>query len=81
MRCPEDVREPAYDAQIEAACWRVKMVKLADVIDNMLDSKKPTKSSVDKFLRAIAIAERYEGPELAVALGHARKTLAAARGG
>ena len=78
MRLPEGIREPAYDEQIAAAGWRVK---LADVLDNLLDSKKPTKSSIDKCLRVIQIAEQHNGDELGVALANVRKNLAAVRAG
>ena len=34
---PSARREAAYDEGLEAASWRAKLVKLADVIDNMAD--------------------------------------------
>ena len=80
MRLPEALREEAYDAQIEAASWRAKLVKLADTVDNLLDCEAITPSVVDKCERAIAIAEHHGGAELGVALRETRRVLAAARG-
>jgi (p)ppGpp synthase/HD superfamily hydrolase len=65
MRLPEPEREPAYDQQIERADWRARLVKLADTIDNLLDSHKPTSKSLEKCRRAIQLArsdERLAGP-------------------
>lgn len=81
MRLPEDLREEQYDAQIEASSWRAKLVKLADTADNLLDCGTPTPSAIDKCERAIAIAERHEGDELAGAVREITGILAAARGG
>ncbi|MEM1167187.1 MAG: HD domain-containing protein [Planctomycetota bacterium] len=62
MRLPENDREPSYDRQLVAADWRAKLVKLADVYDNLcdrltrLDGRSPTKA-IEKIRRAVAIAE------------------------
>jgi len=81
MRLREDAREPAYDAQIAAAGWRAKLVKLADTVDNLLDADKPTAKGLEKCERAIAVAEVEQGPELERAVGATRRVLAAVRGG
>ena len=39
MRLPHDEREAAYTAGLEAAEWPVKVCKLADLYDNLADSK------------------------------------------
>ena len=39
MRLPEAEREAAYLRQLAAADWPVKVCKLADVFDNLLDSR------------------------------------------
>ncbi len=38
-RRPDDEREAEYIARLNAAPWEVKVCKLADVFDNMLDAK------------------------------------------
>jgi (p)ppGpp synthase/HD superfamily hydrolase len=38
-RLPEKLRERKYRAGLHAACWQVKVCKLADIFDNLLDSK------------------------------------------
>lgn len=61
MRLPEDERERDYDEQLQRADWRSRVVKLADVYDNLcdrrtrLDSTDPRKS-IEKVERAVAIA-------------------------
>src|SRR5438445_3244063 len=37
-RLPDDQREAAYAAGLSAACWQVKVCKLADIFDNLIDS-------------------------------------------
>jgi len=76
MRLPKAPRELAYDAQIERADWRARLVKLADTIDNLLDSDKPTERGLEKCRRAIAIAERSEDERLARAVARTRAILA-----
>jgi (p)ppGpp synthase/HD superfamily hydrolase len=39
MRLPHDEREAAYEAALAAADWRVKVCKLADLYDNVTDSR------------------------------------------
>jgi guanosine-3',5'-bis(diphosphate) 3'-pyrophosphohydrolase len=38
-RLPEDAREEDYVARLVAAPWQVKVCKLADVFDNLMDSR------------------------------------------
>ncbi|TVQ76109.1 MAG: HD domain-containing protein [Phycisphaeraceae bacterium] len=62
MRLAEAERERAYDEQIRAADWRAKLVKLADVYDNISDRLSRTdewsaRRLVDRAERAIALAE------------------------
>jgi guanosine-3',5'-bis(diphosphate) 3'-pyrophosphohydrolase len=58
MRLPEPEREPAYDAQLAAAPWQARLVKLADVYDNVCDADTPGRRSraIEKAERAIALA-------------------------
>ena len=37
MRMREEAREEAYDVQLKAAPWQARLVKLADVYDNLVD--------------------------------------------
>jgi guanosine-3',5'-bis(diphosphate) 3'-pyrophosphohydrolase len=37
-RQPEEPREDAYEAQLARAPWQVKVCKLADIFDNLMDS-------------------------------------------
>jgi len=37
MRLVEEKREPAYDEQLAAASWQARLIKLADVFDNLSD--------------------------------------------
>lgn len=80
MRLPEPEREPEYDRQIERSDWRPKIVKLADTVDNLLDSDKPTGKGVEKCRRAIEIAERDGAAELERAIAHTRRVLESVRG-
>lgn len=75
MRLPEPEREPRYDRQIEESDWRPKIVKLADTIDNLLDSEKPTGKSLEKCRRAIEIAEKDGAGELRAAIEHTREVM------
>ncbi|MEM9082559.1 MAG: HD domain-containing protein [Planctomycetota bacterium] len=73
MRLPEPEREQAYDEQLLRADWRARLVKLADVYDNLcdrvtrIDTRSP-KQGVERVERAITIAEplaRGDGQEAA----------------
>lgn len=63
MILPEAEREPEYDARLAAADWRARLVKLADVYDNGLDTLAESESGkrrtkmVAKIDRALTLAE------------------------
>ncbi|MGI9013093.1 MAG: HD domain-containing protein [Phycisphaerales bacterium] len=66
MRLIEEMREPAYDDQLKAGPREARLIKLADVFDNLSDSLasgRLLKSLIDKAVRAVALAEH--DPELA----------------
>ncbi len=60
MRLPDAQREPAYDRQLGEADWRVKLIKLADVYDNICDASGgwQRQRCIDKARRALHIAEQ-----------------------
>ncbi len=82
---PSALREAAYDEVLEKASWRAKLVKLADVIDNMADASgadetravSPGKRSrlIDRAHRAIGIARRDPSAVLASAADIAEAAL------
>jgi len=58
MRKPEGVREAEYDRQLASGPWQARLIKLADVYDNVsecIDAKMREKA-VGKARRAVAIA-------------------------
>jgi (p)ppGpp synthase/HD superfamily hydrolase len=63
MRMPEEQRERDYDAQLERADWRAKLIKLADVYDNTCDriGLKASRKLIGRCERAIAIANTEHG--------------------
>jgi (p)ppGpp synthase/HD superfamily hydrolase len=59
MRLIEDVRESAYDQQLAQGPWEARLIKLADVYDNLLDIQ-PGKSRATmskKAKRALSLAK------------------------
>lgn len=64
MSMPEAAREKDYDARIARADWRVRLIKLADAYDNLLDSvhdprgERELPKRIDACRRAIALAKR-----------------------
>jgi guanosine-3',5'-bis(diphosphate) 3'-pyrophosphohydrolase len=62
MALPEEQREHDYDKRLAAADWRARLVKLADVYDNLCDSRGLEASSAaklpEKIKRAITLATR-----------------------
>lgn len=54
----ESDREPDYDRRLQEGDWRARLVKLADVYDNLSDLSRPEKleSMLDKCRRAVALA-------------------------
>jgi (p)ppGpp synthase/HD superfamily hydrolase len=66
MRLPEGDREPAYDVQLRQASWRARLVKLADVYDNLCDamdegSPLRIEKAVSKCERAMGLARQEPG--------------------
>ena len=59
MRMIESAREPAYDAQLAAGPWEARLIKLADVFDNITDAdtEKAQLMLVGKAHRALKLAE------------------------
>jgi (p)ppGpp synthase/HD superfamily hydrolase len=49
-RMPDKAREEAYRAGLAAAPWQVKVCKLADICDNLMDSKHLTPEQRDRTL-------------------------------
>lgn len=80
MRLPEDEREPAYDDGLEHADWRARLVKLADVFDNLLDSSHAGADlgkTLAKADRALLLAEKdgADHPETHRALVRLRRLM------
>lgn len=59
MRLPEDEREIAYDKHLEQGPWQARLVKLADVYDNLCDiwDEKSQLKQLGKVDRALTLAE------------------------
>ncbi|GIW79196.1 MAG: hypothetical protein KatS3mg105_1003 [Gemmatales bacterium] len=55
-RLPHDVREQAYCAQLRQAPWQVQICKLADILDNLMDSRN---MPPEKQARSLSNARRY----------------------
>ena len=77
MRLPEELREPAYDRQLADAEWGAKLIKLADVFDNLCDTALPSLRSkaLDKAKRALDLAG--DDPRLATAAAKVRTLILA----
>ena len=77
MRLPEELREPAYDRQLADAEWGAKLIKLADVFDNLCDTALPSLRSkaLDKAKRALDLAG--DDPRLAPAAAKVRTLILA----
>lgn len=58
MRLPEDEREKAYDENLAKASWKARLIKLADVFDNVIDcpSEMTRRKAVEKAHRALKLA-------------------------
>lgn len=58
MRMPEAEREAAYDRQLAVAPWQARLVKLADVYDNLIDclDDRMREKATRKACRAVALA-------------------------
>ncbi len=71
MRLRKDIREKTYDEALVRASWRAKLVKLADVLDNLTDmSRSSPKMKLNTMIRrcrrALAIAESEPAPNEAL---------------
>jgi len=69
MRLPEPEREIEYDRRLATAPWKTRLIKLADVHDNLCDAAAGNKSierAIEKAQRAIALA--VDEPRLAGAV-------------
>src|SRR5438445_5931821 len=55
-RLPDAEREKAYETRLAKASWQVKVCKLADVFDNLMDS---THMPAEKKARSIRNSHRY----------------------
>ena len=62
MRLVESQREPAYDAQLADGPWEARMIKLADVYDNLSDAETEAARTklVGKAQRALQLADGDE---------------------
>lgn len=58
MRLPEDRREAEYDRALAAAAWQAKLIKLADVYDNLSDCREAhhVAKAAEKAQRALVLA-------------------------
>jgi len=58
MRLPEQRRETAYDEQLAAGPWQARLIKLADVYDNLSDAQTDwgKRKLIKKAERAISLA-------------------------
>jgi len=75
MRVREEEREILYDQQLLAGPWQARLIKLADVYDNLCDSRstaRPVKVR-DKVERALKLVK--DEPELQAAAGLLRVLL------
>ena len=67
MSLPESLREDAYDQQLAAASWEARLIKLADVFDNITDvpNSMMFDKAHEKVQRAIALSAGDERLALA----------------
>jgi guanosine-3',5'-bis(diphosphate) 3'-pyrophosphohydrolase len=73
---PEEQREPAFHEQLLAGDWRTKLVKIADVYDNLCDSRESL-AKVNVWERAkLALELAGEDPRLARAAQALRELMA-----
>lgn len=59
MRAPESKREPAYDRCLAAAPWQARLIKLADVYDNICDALpgRQRDKAIEKAHRALDLCK------------------------
>jgi guanosine-3',5'-bis(diphosphate) 3'-pyrophosphohydrolase len=64
-RMPDDAREEAYRAGLASAPWQVKVCKLADLFDNLLDSRHLRPEQMARTLRRSAtVLKVLDDPQL-----------------
>jgi (p)ppGpp synthase/HD superfamily hydrolase len=66
MRLIEAEREPAYDRQLERGPWEARLIKLADVFDNLSETSGSPRAILERARRALLLTRDEE------ALGRAR---------
>ncbi len=80
MRLREDLREPAYDKGLLEGGWRGRLIKLADVHDNLCDLSSSDKlgSMIEKCQRAIGIAKAAgdDHPAILCGIEHVEQLIA-----
>lgn len=84
MALPEEIRERDYDSRLAQADWRARLIKLADVYDNLVDHATRVDEWADlakpisKAHRALQLAERdcSSHPETARAVDTVRTLIA-----
>ncbi len=71
-RLAEDQREKAYEAGLAEAPWQVKLCKLADVLDNTLDSASmPPEKRARTLRRSRSYLQALDSPDLPPAVRRA----------
>ncbi len=83
MRSPESEREAAYYHAIASAPWQVVVCKLADIYDNLTDSRQLATAARQKTLRRVSgyldAMSAHLPPEAATAFALTAARLAAVR--
>ena len=90
MMLPEAQREPEYDARLAAGDWRARLIKLADVYDNLSDMRTRTAGDMPDIIarhltrcdRALELArpDASAHPESARAIELVQQAMARVRG-
>jgi len=59
MRLPKNLREVEYDRQLAEGPWEARLIKIADVLDNVTDASTPDleASCSNKVMRILALTE------------------------
>jgi len=83
MLLPEDERETDYDRRLARADWRARLIKLADVLDNLIDKRPDAdmQKLANRCRRALALAANDETEHEAVRRGAALVRAAMAESG
>ena len=80
-RLVEPDREQEYDERLAEGPWRAKLIKLADVYDNLADAEtdQARQTVLEKVRRAVALAENDPPLQKAVKIVRARMQAAELR--